>query len=824
MNVSPRDPGQAIREGGVAECSVPSNGRVIGSYRLEDEIGRGGMGVVHRATRLDTGEAVALKLMLPEIAANLQFRARFVREASLGSDLDHPNIVPIYDAGDVDGELFLAMRLVEGRDLKQLLEEEGRLDPWRLLAILRQVAAALDAAHEAGIVHHDIKPQNVLVSPDGKQDLVFVTDFGLVKPAGSESTNSRTGTRVFGSIQYMPPEQVEGLPADGRADVYALGCVIFECLTGSIPFDRPNEVAVLWAHVHEDPSRVTDLRSELPGGLDEVVARAMAKRPEDRFLTCGELVEAFENGLQRTARTLVMPIVKPLVKRVPRRKTEGEVWAPNYFPELSRVRKLTDKTNWLQVTSITSILCLLAAALVHFAHPRGIGGAVNDVALAVGEKVLSAGKQVSSAFDEDLERERGPRERPNRTRENVAVDGATLAEGAARSDRDAFSRGEIPFTTKRVGTPPVLSGANANLVVTGGLVTADKEEKDLYRVDATGGDPVLLTDDEVDQRGAVWSPDGRKIAYVSPRGIEVMDRDGSGKRLLIAGGGLADWSPDGTKVAYMRRVNRSGGTPAGAIYIYDLSTRRSTYVAPTGVNNSEIDWSPDGRRLVFQHWREVGTGYGAHVMVVDVDGSDLMDVTVASGGRNSDWRPSWTLGGRIVFTRYGGCLATRCADFYLVNADGSGLEALGLGSMDWNGDGSPDEAARLRQSPDGSMWAAAVTPGDVGSVETMQLWTLDRATGATRKLFAPLYWYYDWQPGCTIEGSGGADVLTGTSGRDVICGLGGDDVIRGLGGNDVVFGHSGSDRITGGSGADIVVGNEGRDRCDRDDTDYSRVC
>ncbi|MDP9067115.1 MAG: protein kinase [Actinomycetota bacterium] len=428
--------------------------RTVGCYLLEEEIGRGGMGVVYRARRADTGETVAVKLMLPEIAANNHFRARFVREASLGSDLDHPNIVPIYDAGEDAGSLFIAMRLVEGRDLKTLIEEEGPLDPKRVVSLMRQVAAALDAAHESGLVHHDVKPQNILLDAvDGNSETAYVTDFGLVRPAGSESTASRTG-QVFGSIQYMAPEQVEGMPVDGRADVYALGCVLFECLTGQIPFDRPNEVAVLWAHVHEAPARVTDIRPELPGGLDSVVATALAKRPEDRFLTCGELVEELEKGVDRKHRPVVMPIVRPLVKRIPRAKTEREVWAPNYFPELSRIKKVSNKVNWIQVAGVTSILCLLAAALVQFAHPRGVRGAVTDVAAAVGTEILDAGVKVSSAFTKE--------------------DPAQAAIGGTTAD----ARGDRGRTASAASGEPALRASAGPRSAGSGAATSDKEGAD----------------------------------------------------------------------------------------------------------------------------------------------------------------------------------------------------------------------------------------------------------------------------------------------------------------------------------------------------------
>ncbi len=245
-------------------------GQRFGDYVLEEQVGRGGMGVVFRARNTATDAVVALKLMAPDLADNADFRERFIREAEAGPHLGHPNIVPVFESGEADGELFIAMELIQGTDLKGLIQQEGRLDPKRVLSIFRQAASALDAAHESGMVHRDVKPQNILVVPrETPQDVdrVYLTDFGLVRPLSSETSASRTG-QVFGSVAYMAPELIEGIPADGRADVYALGCVLYECLTGNVPFERDNEVAAVWAHIHEDPPMLTDTRRDLPGRVE----------------------------------------------------------------------------------------------------------------------------------------------------------------------------------------------------------------------------------------------------------------------------------------------------------------------------------------------------------------------------------------------------------------------------------------------------------------------------------------------------------------------------------------------------------------------------
>jgi predicted Ser/Thr protein kinase len=262
-------------------------------YRIEELIGRGGMGVVYRAYDLRLKRPVALKLVAPSLARDDRFRERFARESELVMSLEHPNVVPIYDAGDVDGRVYLAMRLVDGTDLGSLLRSEGALEPARAVAICTQIAAALDAAHQRGLVHRDVKPSNILLDSSGH---VYLADFGLTRrlddEAGEASEDGSLGTPA-----YLAPEQLEGRPVDSRVDVYGLGCVLYECLTGEPVFPRRSRLAVAWAHLEEEPPRASSRRAELPEAVDGVVSRAMAKEPEQRFATCSALVAAAQDAL-----------------------------------------------------------------------------------------------------------------------------------------------------------------------------------------------------------------------------------------------------------------------------------------------------------------------------------------------------------------------------------------------------------------------------------------------------------------------------------------------------------------------------------------------
>jgi Protein kinase domain/WD40-like Beta Propeller Repeat len=262
-------------------------GRELAGYRIERVLGRGGMGVVYLAEDTRLGRNVALKLLSPDLAEDARFRERFVRESRLAASIDHPNIIPIYAAGEADGTLYLAMRYIEGTDLRALVGEHGALDPARAAAIVRQLAGALDAAHARGLVHRDVKPANVLLPAGPGDEHAYLTDFGLTKQASSITGLTVTG-QLVGTVDYLAPEVIEGRPADGRSDQYALACLLYECLTGAPPFRRETEAATLWAHMNAD-------RAELP--LEEESARAavergLAKAPDDRFGTCTDMARA----------------------------------------------------------------------------------------------------------------------------------------------------------------------------------------------------------------------------------------------------------------------------------------------------------------------------------------------------------------------------------------------------------------------------------------------------------------------------------------------------------------------------------------------------
>jgi pSer/pThr/pTyr-binding forkhead associated (FHA) protein len=266
-------------------------GTTIGGYRLDQLIGQGGMGVVYLGTSEQTGQRAAVKLLTPDLARQSGFRERFVREARYANSLNHPNVIEVYDAGEQDGVLYIVMQLVEGYDLKNVLSQQGALEPARAVRLMGQVASALDTAHAMGLLHRDIKPGNVMIVP-GEPEHAYLTDFGLSKNVSSDSIALTAQGEFVGTIDYTAPELVLGKESDSRLDVYSLGCLFFECLAGQPPFNKERDVEVLYAHIQDPPPKITEKRSDVPPELDDVIAKAMAKKPEDRYATATEFINA----------------------------------------------------------------------------------------------------------------------------------------------------------------------------------------------------------------------------------------------------------------------------------------------------------------------------------------------------------------------------------------------------------------------------------------------------------------------------------------------------------------------------------------------------
>jgi serine/threonine-protein kinase len=433
-----------------------ATGSEIAGYRIDAQIARGGMGVVYRATHLGLERSVALKVIARELADREGFRERFLRESRLAARLDHPAVVPIFDSREVDGELIVAMRLVEGGDLRRLIDREGPLEPARAIALLGQVGEALDAAHSAGIVHRDVKPHNVLV----EGDRAFLSDFGLAKALGEGGAAS--GDSVVGTAEYMSPEQWRGGQVGPAADVYSLGCVLYEALTGIPPFAR----------------KESDTEPEMPEGLDEVIERAVAKDPDDRFASAGALLTAARlregEGMAAT-RVLSASAERPTDPL--RRRGAGPAW-------LGRVKL------WWAAAALALVAAMVALALL------GGGGIEVSKPIAIGSPPL---------------------------RLDAVPDAIWVT-----SERDGTLTRLDPESGDPVGDPIRLgAGVSGVAVGEGSVWITDPPSGEVLRVDPQSG--------AVTQRIAVGGRPG-PIAYGGAR-LWVADQQGAGITAINARGG-----------------------------------------------------------------------------------------------------------------------------------------------------------------------------------------------------------------------------------------------------------------------------------------------
>jgi serine/threonine protein kinase len=345
--------------------------REFAGYRIDGVVGRGGMGVVYRATDLALDRSVALKVLVEELAQDPVFRQRFVAESKAAASLEHPHIVPVHAAGEHDGVLYLAMRLIPGRDLRAALQADGRLPPSRAGPVIAQVAGALDAAHAAGIVHRDVKPANVLLDRD---EHAYLGDFGLSRrTAGAGAMLTRTG-QVLGTLDYLAPEQIRREAATPQTDVYALGCLAFHVLTGAVPFPAETEEAKLWAHLSEAPPRLADVVPGLPPAFDRAIRHALQKDPGRRFASAGELGTALQEAAGG-AQARVFEETR--VRTVPRRRAARPEPAatrsmPDGRPPL--VAAATDPFNMVVLAALLAIGFALGTPALMAAMAAGVYG------------------------------------------------------------------------------------------------------------------------------------------------------------------------------------------------------------------------------------------------------------------------------------------------------------------------------------------------------------------------------------------------------------------------------------------------------------------
>lgn len=576
-------------------------GAEIANYRISRVVGRGGMGVVYLAEHIHLGRMAALKTISGVHAETPEFRERFVRESRLAAQIDHPHIVPIYDAGEADGQLYLAMRLIDGEDLDQLNEREAPLDPARVLDVFAQVAAALDAAHAQGLVHRDVKPANVLLEPTGSDGgfHAYLADFGLTKHAGTDSGLTVTG-QVMGTVFYVAPEQIEGRDIDGRADQYSLGCMLFECLTGSRPFDSDGQLlAILNAHVNHPRPPVSAHRPDLPAAIDAVVARALSVSPDERFATCAEFVaaarEAVEAGRADGSAAPVAPATESTDGRAahtapgvgpPPPRPEAEPGGAPAPPSGARPRRGR----------------VVAAALV------GVVVLAGAVAAATVLWPTGDGNESTAELDGDAASETVAEENDEGGQDPAGEDAA--AEAAAEPTD------QIVFTSTREG------------------------DNDIFRMEPDGSGMINLTEgSDSDDRQATWSRDRDRIVFASDRtgefAIHVMEPDGGNATQVTSGEGRdldPRFSPDGERIAFSSQRDDSR-----SIWVIDVDGTDLEQLTDAGGEDMRPTWSNDGTQLAFH--RRHGADERLDIFVKEAD-LDAEPVNVTDRPAN-DFHPSW---------------------------------------------------------------------------------------------------------------------------------------------------------------------------------------
>jgi Protein kinase domain len=440
-------------------------GTELAGFRIQSLIGRGGMGVVYGAEQLRYGRRVALKVLAPELSHDPQFRERFEQEWRTAARIEHPSIVPIYEAGEADEGLYIAMRFIDGTDLSALVTRAGRLEPARALNILGQIADALDSVHAHGLVHRDVKPANILVASGAGHEYAYLGDFGVAKQLHTESGLTQTGAFI-GTVDYAAPEQLEGKTVDGRADIYALACVLYQILTGARPFDRDSQAATISAHLFEPPPSANAVQPDLPAELDGVIARALAKSPADRYATCRDLLAeaGAALGLRQPTASVAGEGAAALEDGTPTIPATGPASPPGGQRDDSEARG-----SWFR--TLPGILVIVA------------------VLLAVG---IVLGIVLTRGGGEDDATEAAPpattAQTPPATAEPPAAEGATTA-GPATTE-DGLSAGPFALELGDVVSPGSPSAGAGEI--------AEPGELDVFTIEAAGGEQIFLDVQPID--------------------------------------------------------------------------------------------------------------------------------------------------------------------------------------------------------------------------------------------------------------------------------------------------------------------------------------
>ena len=643
----------------VAESAVadPRIGTTIAGYRIVRLLGRGGMSTVYLAEDLALGRNVALKLLSTELSEDEAFRARFRLESRLAASIDHPHVIPIHEAGQADdGTLFIVMRFVDGADLRQILKEESPLDPDRAVELLIQTARGLDAAHAAGLVHRDVKPSNVLVArSDTEGEHVYLADFGLTKSSLSPE-GAKESITLSGSSDYVSPEQIEGTAADPASDIYAFGCVAYECLTGEVPYPRSREMEVLFAHIQEDPPRPSVANPALSQATDGVIARAMAKEPAERYASGSAVVDAIRGATARNRRSRPRTVAWTL----------GLLSAIAVAAVVPSVL-LTGNNSSSSATPALYSATIETVAGTDERRFAGDGGKATDAAFVPRSIAFDSRGNLYVADGKDHRIRRIDEAGVITTFAGTGVPGATGDGGLARDariagpDSLAFDAADNLFfvhqTTgivRRIGTDGVITtiAGNGDSRPSGRGLAADLR--------------LSLAFMDVDSRGAI---------YLSlPRQHRILRIDPDGGYVTIAGDGSPGYAADGRKTSEAEITTPVGvlAGPDGSVHFFEGGGARLRRIAPNGeltttAGTGIYGYSGDGGPATAAQLTDI------EYMAFDTDGNLFLSDTAP--GNAGD------LGNRVR----------------RIGRDGIITTVAGTGDAGFSGDGGPATGARLNR-------------------------------------------------------------------------------------------------------------------------------
>jgi hypothetical protein len=567
-------------------------GDEFAGHRILGVAGRGGMGVVYRALQLDLDRPVALKLIAPQLAEDASFRERFGRESRAAASIDHPNVIPIYYTGEHEGTLYIAMRYVEGSDLRTLVRAEGRLEPGRAAYIVSQVASALDAAHARGIVHRDVKPANVLL---GAGDHAYLTDFGLTKSLTSHTGSTRDGGWV-GTLGYVAPEQIRGERLDARADVYALGCVLYHALSGTPPYQRDTDEATLWAHLHDDPPSVAAHAPGVPEGFDHVLSRAMAKDPDERYPSAGDLGRAALAAAGRAATP--GPERRVAVGEAAPGDEQETVVSPDQAATAVAGSAQAPRRLWPWALAVVPIAALAVIAVLVLDG----GGGSGDDGQTTGARTTTTDQQGDAAVPTKALKLQG---RPN----NIVVAGGNAWVVRSGIDRLAAIDSE---TLKRKPYGPRVGDPAGEAAGFGKLWVANQAGPTLV--------PIGLKSHRQEGRAVVLPAEGRPVAVaVGERAVWVGLR-GSPGHLLRVDPHTREVAKDIVLPDGLQNIAVGGGA------VWVIARRRNTV--------TRVDIASATQRPIFVGERPFGIAYGEGAVWVTNNGDDTV-TRIDSGSLNT---------------------------------------------------------------------------------------------------------------------------------------------------------------------------------------------